>query len=115
MALDPAAALSERLGMSEKLFDLSVASLAHEAMLNRQHKLRDDLEVAVHEHIQRVRDHSLGRVLDRDNSVIRPVFAYFAEDIGDGFLRCVTKTRTKTPDGRLMREGSLRAEISHGQ
>ena len=54
MRLHPAPALAQRLRMSEQLFNLRAADSAQETMLNRQHNLRHDFQVAIDEHVQRV-------------------------------------------------------------
>ena len=61
--------------------------MAEQTMLHRQDDLRDNLQLAVHKHVERVRHHPLGRVLHRHDPVVRPVLADLGEDIGNGLLR----------------------------
>ena len=90
--MDPAAALAKRLRMSVKFFDLVAATaFAQQAMLNGQNDLGDDFQIAVNEHIESVGDDAFGRILDGHDTVIRAVFADFAEDVGDGLLGRIVK------------------------
>ncbi len=84
-------------------------------MLHRQNDLRDDLQVAVHEHVERVRHDAFGRVLDRHHAVVRAVLADLGEDIGDGLLRGVAQAGAEAADGRLVGEGRLRPQVGNGQ
>ncbi len=58
-----------------------------------------------------MRDDAFGGIFDRHHAVIRAVFADLGENVGDGFLRRITQAGAELADGRLMREGRLRAEI----
>jgi hypothetical protein len=102
MVLDPGAALGQGLGMDEKLLDPRASAAAQEAMLNRQDDLRDDFQIAIHKHIQRVRHDSFRGVLNWHHSIIRAVLADLGKDVGDGFLRGITQARTKTTNRGLM-------------
>ena len=84
-------------------------------MLHRQNDLRDDLQVAIHEHVERVRDDALGGVLDGDHAIVRAVFADFGEDIGDGLLRRVEQAGAEAADGGLVGEGRLGPKIGNGE
>src|SRR6266404_3771456 len=83
-------------------------------MLNRQNDLRNNLQITVHEHVERVGDDALGGILDRHHAVIGAVFRDLGENVRDGFLRGITQAGTEPPDGRLVREGRLRPEIGDG-
>ena len=102
--------------MHVKFFDVRArtAGLHHQALLDRQNNLRHDLQIAVHEHIERVRDDAFGGIFHRHHAVIRALFADLGEHVGDGFLRRIAQARAELPDGRLMRERRLRAEIGDG-
>ena len=113
MFLQPAPTLGEGLRVGIELADLGFSAAANQAMLDRQDDLCDHLQIAVHEHVQGVRDHTLGRVLDRDDAVIRPVLAHLREHIRDGLLRRVMKAGPEPPDRRQVREGGRRPEIGH--
>ena len=91
VGLHPGAALAERLRMGIELLDLRARAVGQQAMLHRQNDLRDDLQVAIHEHVERVRDDAFGGVLDRHHAVVRAVLADLGEDIGDGLLRRVAQ------------------------
>ena len=85
-----------------------------QAVLNRQNNLRDDLQVTVHKHVERVCDHALGGVLDRHHAVVCVLSADLGEHVGDGFLRDVAQAGAEPADGGLMRERGLRAEVGDG-
>ena len=116
MRLHPAAALAQGLGMSVQLFDLVAATgFAEQAMLNGQNDLRNDFQIAVHKHVERVSDDAFGRILDRDDAVIRAVFADFAENVSDGLLWRVVKARAKSANGGLVSESGFGSEIRDGE
>ena len=100
--------------MDVKFFDLRARRIAHQALLHGQNDLRNDFQIAVHEHVERVRDDAFGGIFHGHDAVIRAVLADLGENVGDGFLRGVTQARTEPADGRLMRERRLRAEIGDG-
>ncbi len=102
-------------GWAYSLRICAARAVRQQAMLHRQHDLRDNLQVAVHEHVQRVRDHALGGVLHRHHAVIRAVLAHLAEDIGDGLHRRVVQAGPETANGGLVGEGRLRPQIRHRQ
>ena len=83
-------------------------------MLHLQNDLRNDFQIAVHEHVERVRDDAFGGIFHGHDAVIRAVFGDLGENVRDGFLRRVAQARTEPADGRLMRERRLRAEIRDG-
>jgi hypothetical protein len=89
-------------------------AVAGQAILNRQNDLRNDLQIAVHEHVERVRDHAFGGVLDRHHAVVRAFLADLGEHVGNGFLRGVAQAGAEPADGGLMRERGLRAEVGDG-
>ena len=107
--------MAERLRVGIELLDLRARAVGQQTMLHRQDDLRDDLQVAVHEHVERVRDHAFGGVLDRHHAVVRAVLADLGEDIGDGLLRRVAQAGAEALDGRLVRERRLGPEIGHRQ
>jgi hypothetical protein len=88
--------------------------LARQAILDGQNNLRDDAQIAVNKHIQRVRHHPFGRIFHRHHPVIGAVLADFGENVGDGFLRRVTQAGAEALHGRLMRERRLRPEVGDG-
>ena len=114
MVLHPAAALRQRLRMRVKFPDLAALEPADEAMLDRQNDLRHDLQFAVHEHVQRVRDDALRGIFHRYHAVVRAVLGHFGKNVGDGFLCRVTQARAEFPDGRLVRESRFRPEVGDG-
>ena len=71
-------------------------------------------KLAVHEHIERVRDDAFGGILDRHDAVICAIFAHFGKNVGNGFLRGITQTGTKPANGGLMGESGFRPEIGNG-
>ena len=81
---------------------------------NWQNCLRNDFQIAVHEHVERVRDDALGGILHRHHAVIRALFADLGENVRNGFLRRVFQTGAEFLDGGLMRERRFRAEIRDG-
>ena len=83
-------------------------------MLHLQNNLRNDLQIAVHEHVERVRDDAFRGIFHGHDAVIRAVFGDLGENVRDGFLRRVAQARTEPTDCRLMRERCLRAEIRDG-
>src|SRR5438105_2884525 len=99
MILHPGAALRQRLGMSEQLFDLRSRRVAQKTLLHRQDDLRHDFQIAIHEHVQRVRDYAFGGILYRDDSVICAVLTDLTENVSDGFLGGISEAGTKTADG----------------
>ena len=114
MLLHPLPALRQRLRMHMQSPYIPQPAIAGQAILNRQNNLRNDFQIAVHEHVERVRDDAFGGVLDRHDAVVRAVFADLGEHVGNGLLRHVAQTGTETADGGLMRERRLRAEIRNG-
>jgi hypothetical protein len=62
-----------------------------------------------------VRDHALGGIFHRHDTVVCAVFANLGENVRDGFLRRVSQARTKTTNRGLMRERGFRPEIRDGQ
>ena len=113
--LHPDAALGQRLRVGVEPPDFRAAIAADEAMLDRHDDLRDDLERAVDEQVERVGDDALGGVLDRHHAIVGPVFLHLVEDVLDGFLRRVAQARAKPANGGLMGVGGLRAEVGHGK
>ena len=83
-------------------------------MRDRQNDLRNDFQIAVHEHVERVRDDAFGGIFHGHDAVIRAVFGDLGENVRNGFLRRIFQARTKTLDRRLMRERRLRTEIRDG-
>ena len=69
--LHPGTALGQGLGMRIKTLNVLALAVAGQTVLDRQDNLRHDLQVAVHEHVERVRDHAFGGVLHRHDAVIR--------------------------------------------
>ncbi len=114
MVLNPAAALRERLRMHEQFLNLRARRVAHQTLLHLQNNLRNDLQIAVHEHVERVRDDAFRGIFHRHHAVIRAVLGDLGENVRDGFLRPVAQARTEPLDCRLMRERRLRAEIRDG-
>src|SRR5213082_3487765 len=104
MILHPRAALRQRLGMSEQLLDLRSRRVAQKTLLHRQDDLRHDLQIAIHEHVERVRNYPFGGILDRDNSVICAILAHLTEHVSNGFLGGISEAGTETADGGLMGE-----------
>src|SRR5260221_7486221 len=98
--------------MSEKALDLVARTAAHQALLHRKNDLRDDFQIAVDEHIQRVGHDTLGRILNRNNTVLRPALAHFGKDVSDSLEGEVPQTRTEPPNGGLMCERCLGSEVS---
>ena len=90
--LHPGAALRQRLRMRVKFLDFSRLQLAHQALLDRQNNLRDDFQIAIHKHVERVRHDAFGRILHRNHAVIRAVLAHFGENVRNGFLRGIVQT-----------------------
>src|SRR5882762_10813644 len=111
MVLYPGAAFSERLWMSEKFLDLRTRRIAEETVLNGQNDLRNNLQIAVHEHVERMGDNALGGILDGNNSVVCAVLADFAEDVGDRLLSGVKQAGAEAPNGGLVREGGFGSQI----
>ena len=109
--LDPATALRERLWMRVKFLDLRARRIAHQTLLHGQNDLRNDLQIAVHEHVERVGDHAFGGIFHRHDAIVRTVFADLGENIRDGFLRRVFQAGAEAFDRRLMRESGFRPEI----
>ena len=72
--------------MGVEFFDFGARRIADEAMLNTEDDLRDDFQVTVHEHVERVGDDAFGGIFDGNNAVIRAIFADFAENVRNGFL-----------------------------
>jgi hypothetical protein len=114
MILNPAATLRERLRMRVKFFDFRARRIAQETLLHFQNDLRNDFQIAVHEHVERVRDDAFGGIFHGHDAVIRAVLGDLGENVRDGFLRRVAQARAEPPDRRLMRECRLRAEIRDG-
>ncbi len=100
--------------MDIKPLDALQFAIAGQAILNRQNDLRNDFQIAVHEHVERVRDDAFGGVLHRHDAVIRAVPADLGEHVGNGLLRHVTQAGTEFLNRGLMRERRLRAEIRDG-
>ena len=80
-------------------------------MLDPQDDLRNDLQVAIDEHVERVRDDAFRGVLDGHHAVVRPVFADLMENVRDGLVRIIAQAGAKAADRGLMREGGLRSQI----
>ena len=97
--------------MREQFFDLGPAGIAEQAVLDAQDDLRHDLQIAVNEHVERVRDDTLGGVLDGHHAVIRAVLANLGEYVGDGPVREIAQARAESPNGRLVGERSLGSQI----
>src|SRR4051812_17785137 len=108
--LDPVAALRQRLRMRVKLLDLLAGKTRDQALLNGHDHLRDDLEIAIHEHIERVRDHPFGRILNWHHSVIRAIAAHFRKNVGNRLLRGISQARSETANRGLVRESGFGAE-----
>lgn len=100
--------------MDVKLFDLFARRVAEQTLLHGQNDLRNHFQIAVHEHIERVRDDAFGGILDGYHAVIRAVFADLGKDVADGFQRRVKQAGAKFTDGRLVRERGLGTEIGDG-
>jgi hypothetical protein len=83
-------------------------------LLDVQNDLRNDLQIAVHEHVERVRDDAFGGIFHRHHTVIGALFGNLGEYVGDGFLRGIIQAGTEFLDGRLMRERRFRPEIRNG-
>jgi hypothetical protein len=115
VGLDPGPALPERLRMGIKLLDLRARAIGQQTMLHRQDNLRDDLQVAINEHVKRVRHNALGGVFDRDHAIVRAVLADLGEDVSDGLLRGVTQAGAEAADCRLVGERRLRPKIGNRQ
>ena len=100
--------------MHVKFFDLRLWRIAHQALLNFQQHLRNNFQIAVHEHVERVGDDTLGGIFHGHDAVVRRLFGNFGENIRDRFLRAIIQARAEFLDRRLMRESRFRAEIRDG-
>ena len=114
MALHPNAALAQRLGLGVEALHILQIGLARQTKLDGQNNLRDNLQIAVHKHVQGVRHHPFGRIFHRHHAVIGALFADFGEDVRDGFLGGIKQAGAEFLDGGLMSESGLRPEISDG-
>jgi hypothetical protein len=86
MILNPAAALRERLRMRVKFFDFRARRIAQQTLLHLQNNLRNDFQIAVHEHVERVGDDAFGGIFHGHDAVISAFFADLGEHVRDGFL-----------------------------
>ena len=102
--------------MDVQFFDLVARRIAHEALLHAQDDLGDNLQFAIHEHIEGVGDDAFGGVFHGHNAVIRAAFADFGKNIGNGLLRSIFQAGAEAADGCLMGESGFRTEIGdvHG-
>src|SRR5262245_33363477 len=98
--------------MRKEFFDRFTRTVTNEALLNRHHNLRYHLQIAIREHIQRVRDDSFRRVLNWHHAVVCAVAAYLRENVGHSFLSRVFEAGAEFSNSSLMGEGRFRTEIS---
>ncbi len=87
MLLHPTTALAECLRMNVQAFDVFFAAISGKAILDWQNDLRNDFQVAVHEHVERVRDDAFGGIFHRHNAIVRGLLADLGKNIRDGLLR----------------------------
>src|SRR5439155_753270 len=60
VVLHPGAALGQRLRVGEQLLELRFPRIAEQAMLHAQDDLRNNLQIAIHEHVEGVCDDAFG-------------------------------------------------------
>ena len=80
---EPAAALGERLRVGDDTPEIGERTVGtgEEAVADGQRDLGADAEGRIGEQIERVRDHALGRVLDRNDAEIRPPALHFMKHL----------------------------------
>ena len=101
--------------MDVEFANILTAPLGRQAVGNLENNLRDDLQVTVHEHVQRVGHYALGGILNGHDAIVGLLSRHLVEHIGDGPLRSIGKRRTEAAQGGLMGEGRFRPEIRDGQ
>src|SRR3954468_9572803 len=89
MALQPVAALRQRLVLRIDTLDAFERGVGDQRVIYLEIELRDDLEIALDETIQRFAHRAFGGVLDRNDRVIRLAFLYGSEDVADRRHRVV--------------------------
>jgi len=72
--------------MHEQFLNLRARRVAHQTLLHLQNNLRNDLQIAVHEHVERVRDDAFRGIFHRHHAVIRAVLGDLGENVRDGFF-----------------------------
>src|SRR6266567_5523501 len=97
--------------MGKEFFDLWPAAVAQQAVLHSQYDLRDDFQVAIHQHVEGMRHDAFGGVFNRHDAIVGAVLADFGKDVGDGSLGSVAQAGAEPADGRLVGESRLGTEI----
>ncbi len=100
--------------MDVKFFDFRERRIAHQTLLDAQNDLRNDFQIAFHEHVERVRDDAFGGIFHGHDAVIGGLFGDLGENVRDGFLRGIIQARAEFLDRGLMRERRFRPEIRDG-
>jgi hypothetical protein len=108
---NPVTALAEDLRVRVEGFDFFAWDGGHQVVFDAEQNLRADVERGIDEEIERVRDGTLGGVLDGDHAVVGASARDLIEDIGEVRLRRIMNRVAEFFDGGLMSPSALGAEV----
>ena len=115
VAVEPAAALRQRLFMGVDGGDRVAGARGQEGVMNGQLDLAADAELRGHEAVEGVVDHALGAVLDRYDAAVGGAGFHLAEHLVDGRLGPRRREVTEVLDDGGFRVGAGWAEVGHRQ